>query len=387
MTSTINVIGGNTDSSASEISLEKGGLEIVERLTPEWLQLCDEAQDGQPFTRPEWVSAYVRAFAPDDKLVVIAARSKGRLTAVLPLLEQRTLLCGLPATRWSGLANLHSCRLDLLRAAGPRGEAAVAAIWAALKDARGWDFLELSYVPENSSFARMVALAQADGYPAGTRPSWQTPYLSTEGWDGTREFWIKRTGQNFRHTIRRISRKLDDKQPMRLIRVDTADAASLQRFYDVEASGWKGGEGTAVQSQSQTRRFYDEIARAAARYGYFSLYFLEINGELVAAHYGLRYRGRYLVPKCAYDERFSKLAPGHLIVNEILRDSAENGLREFDFLGPAMEWKEKWVPQFRAHSAVFIFRKGLYGSLLHRARFKLQPMAGAAWRRIRGVRR
>ena len=43
MTSTINVIVGNTDSSASEISLEKGGLEIVERLTPEWLQLCDEA--------------------------------------------------------------------------------------------------------------------------------------------------------------------------------------------------------------------------------------------------------------------------------------------------------------------------------------------------------
>jgi hypothetical protein len=35
----------------------------------------------------------------------------------------------------------------------------------------------------------------------------------------------------------------------------------------------------------RTRQFYDEKAESAARLGYFSRYMLELNGQLLAAHF------------------------------------------------------------------------------------------------------
>jgi CelD/BcsL family acetyltransferase involved in cellulose biosynthesis len=364
-------------------AVDRGGLEIIEKLAEEWRDLCNEAVNDEPFYRPEWITAYVRAFAPRDTLVVLTARSNGRLVAVLPLAETRTWFDGLPATRLRGLANVHSCRFDMLRAAGPLGVAAVHSIWSCLKKLPGWNVMEFRYVPEGAALEQLQTAASADGFPVGSRELWRTPYVPTAGWDGTWDFWIRQTGSNFRHTIRRIMRKFDDEHRLRLYRVETADSASLERFYEVEASGWKGGEGTAIRSQAQTRQFYDEVARGAARFGYLALYFLEIEGRPAAAHFGLRYRDRYLVPKCAYDESFAKWAPGHLIVNGILRDCAESGLREFDFLGPVMEWKEKWTSESRAHLSLYIFNRGLYGSLLRAARLALRPAVGTWLRRLK----
>ncbi len=368
------------------VAVERGGVEIVERLADEWRILCHESANDEPFYRPEWIAAHVRAFAPRAKLALVTARSGGRLVAVLPLAEERILFDGLPVPRLRGLSNVHSYRFDLLRAAGEVGGSAVRSVWLFLTQLRGWDILEFSYVPEGASLEMLHGMAVVDGYPAGSRESWRTPYIMTTGWDGTWEFWINRTSSKFRHTIRRITRKFNEQRPLRLERVDTADAASLQRFYDVEASGWKGREGTAIQSRPETRHFYDEIAQGAERFGYLAIYFLEIDGVTVAAHFGLRYHGRYLVTKCAYDEKFREFAPGHLIVNGILRECAESGLSEFDFLGPAMEWKEKWTSDVRRHSTFLIFRNSPYGRLLHAAHFRLRPAARVMLNRLQEMK-
>jgi CelD/BcsL family acetyltransferase involved in cellulose biosynthesis len=121
---------------------------------------------------------------------------------------------------------------------------------------------------------------------------------------------------------------------LRLSRIDRADAAALDRFFALERSGWKGAMGTAIACQESTRRFYDEIARAGERFGYFTLYLLEFGNEVVAGHYGLTYKGHYYTPKVAYDEKYSKLGPGHIIVDAVLRECLQRGLHEFDFLGP-----------------------------------------------------
>lgn len=377
----------NAALAAPVTAVQGGGVEVVERLAEEWRLLCDVAANDEPFYRPEWIAAHVRAFATQRNLLLITARSGGRLVAVLPMLEERLLFDGLPVTRLRSLSNIHSYRFDMLRSAGPEGDAAVGAVWNCLKTLSSWSLLQFEYVPEGGALEQLLHMAAAEGYPSASRELWRTPYVSTTGWDGAWDFWIKQTTANFRHTMRRIHRKLNDERPSVLQRVEKADSQSLRRFYELEASGWKGGEHTAVQSHVDTQRFYDEIALAAERFGYLALYFLEIDGSTVAAHLGLNYHGRYLVPKCAYDERYRELAPGHLIVNSILQDCAERGLREFDFLGPAMEWKDKWTSKARLHSALFIFRNDTYGSLLHTVHCHLRPTVVDALRRFHAAQR
>ena len=51
---------------------------LIDTLAPEWGTLYPGTTD-EPFYRPEWVSAYLCAFAPDAHLLVVKARTEGRL--------------------------------------------------------------------------------------------------------------------------------------------------------------------------------------------------------------------------------------------------------------------------------------------------------------------
>lgn len=149
---------------------------------------------------------------------------------------------------------------------------------------------------------------------------------------------------------------------------NAADPEALEKFYALEASGWKGAEGTAIKCDARTRQFYDAVAQAAARDGYLSLDLLELNGRPIAGHFAFNLRGRYFLAKAGYNEAFRRHGPGQLLVNEILSQTPQRGLHEFDFVGPATWDESRWASARRNNYRVFIFRKGLYGVLLYAAR-------------------
>jgi CelD/BcsL family acetyltransferase involved in cellulose biosynthesis len=44
--------------------------------------------DDQPFYRPEWIAAHIRALTPKARVVLLTASFERRLMFVLPLLQQ-----------------------------------------------------------------------------------------------------------------------------------------------------------------------------------------------------------------------------------------------------------------------------------------------------------
>src|SRR5215204_6658619 len=82
-----------------------GTRELIDTLAPEWSELCSRGPRDEPFYRPEWVSAYLRAFAPDANLLLVEARTEGRLTAVLPLVATQRGWPGLRIRTLGGAAN------------------------------------------------------------------------------------------------------------------------------------------------------------------------------------------------------------------------------------------------------------------------------------------
>ena len=51
------------------VAVHRGGVELVDRWADEWRALCNRAVDDQPFYRPEWIGAHIRAFTPNAKVV------------------------------------------------------------------------------------------------------------------------------------------------------------------------------------------------------------------------------------------------------------------------------------------------------------------------------
>jgi hypothetical protein len=182
--------------------------------------------------------------------------------------------------------------------------------------------------------------------------------------------------------LRRAKRQLEEQGLLEVSHYSAANPEALEKFYALESSGWKGAEGTAIRCHHSTRQFYDSIAHAAARDGYLSLDFLELNGKPIAGHFGFNLRGRYFLAKAGYDETFRRHGPGQLLVNEILNQTPERGLHEFDFVGPATWDESRWASARRTNYRVFIFHKSWYGALLYAARIAARDAVRKMMRRL-----
>ena len=353
-----------------EAAIHRGGVYVIDRLAPEWRALCESSAYSDPFFRPEWIAAYVRAFAPRDAIALATVRVDGRLAAALPLVREIKLLGGMPARALRGATNVHGCRYDVAHRADGAAPA-IPALWDALGATAGWDMLELPNVPEGSAVEKLARHAEARGYLIHAAPAPDVPYLRFPDGSSSFEALLARLDPKFRSNLRRRRRKLEALGLVRLVESRQPDER-LAQFYALELNGWKGVEQSAIASSAATRRFYDGIATDAARSGTLSIYALECGGRPVAMHFGLRQGTRYFLLKTAYDESLRQCSPGQLITHEVLRALAAEHCTEFDFLGQLMDWKKDWAPQLRRHATWYIFR-GAVGRVLHDVHFRLRP--------------
>ena len=362
------------------VRVQRGGKELVEQIAGEWRRLCDESGDEEVFYRPEWAQAYLQAFDPKAEVIVISAWAGERLRGILPLVRRRTFLSGFPVATLTIPANVHSLRASLTVCPGEEGEAALKALWQAAINLPGWDLIDVANVVEGNGLDRLVTLAKADRCRTARKRTSQTLYLpiassaSSASDKAAQPPWLAGTRPKFRSHLRRAKRQLEEQGTLKLKHYSGADPEALKKFYDLEASGWKGEEGTAIQCHPSTRQFYDSVAQAAARDGYLSLDFLELNGKPIAGHFGFNLRGRYFLAKAGYDEAFRRHGPGQLLVNEILSQTPERGLREFDFVGPATWDESRWASARRTNYRVFIFRNNWYGELLYELRISVRDL-------------
>ena len=356
------------------VRLQIGGADLVRELEPHWRSLCDESA-AEVFYRPEWALAWLSAFARASSLTIISAWSGQRLCALLPLMRRRIWIAGLPATCLTPPANVHCARIGFPLCANEEGELALRVLWQALKNLPGWTLLDVSHVLEGNGFDRLAAMAREEKFPVARKRTSQTLYLPIGSSGKDQPAWMSQTRPKFRSHLRRSRRQLEEQGTLELKHHGAADPAALSSFFDLEASGWKGAEGTAIKCDPHTLQFYNSVARAAADQGYLSLDFLAFNSKPIAAHFAFKFQGRYLLAKAAYDESFRRYGPGQLLVHSVLSETPQRGLQEFDFVGPATWDESRWASARRTSYRVFIFRKSWYGRLLYALRIRARDLA------------
>ena len=341
-------------------------------LRQEWNALLESGPTDMPFVRHEWLSAWLAAFAPQARLRVLVARTpSGRAAGIAPFVEVRRL--GL--TWLVAPVNDHSCRFEWVLGPGPDAAGAVAAIWSHLRDHLRWDALLLRDLPRDGPTSTLLgAMVAADRFPSGRWESMRTPYLVL----GPHPVPVEaRLDAKFRANLRRRKRKLAEKGPVTLARIEREAElpAALDGFFSLEAAGWKGERGTAIARDPRLVTFYRAVALAAARGGWLSMRSLLVGGEVAATHFAFTYRDRYYLPKPAYDERLGSCSPGQLLMWEVAAESETRGLAELDFLGPDMPWKRDWAPRYRPHDWLYVYRPGLAGLALHAFKHRVKPLA------------
>jgi len=350
------------------LELKQGGLEVLAGFAEEWRELLERGSGGDPYARPEWIIAYLRAYSPRARVVALSAKRGGHLCALLPLTWKNGSFAGLPARKLRVPLPMPGSNTPLVLDPDVDEDTTLRALWASLRHFPGWDVLELPSVYENAAVERLCRIASGQGYHTGGWSLLPLPWLPLDGGDMEK----LPPGATLRSRLRQAERKLAALGDLRLHVFAKADAGVLQRFYDLEASGWKGREKSAILCDQRSRQFFNEVARESERFHYLSLYFLELSDRLISAHFGLNYRGRYYAPKIAYDEAYRQYRPGHLMVQKILRECVPRGISAYP-MGVQEEWKLEWTKQLHQRTFQCIFNQGAWARILFTARFQIRP--------------
>lgn len=125
------------------------------------------------------------------------------------------------------------------------------------------------------------------------------------------------TGISGKHKkeLRRLERRLADlgKLEYRAMAADEAPGPWIERFLALEASGWKGRDGTALAAQPGSRAFFEEASAQAHRRGQLQMLEMTLDGGTIATKCNYLGGDGVFMFKIAYDEAYSKYSPGLLL--------------------------------------------------------------------------
>ncbi|MGE5027574.1 MAG: GNAT family N-acetyltransferase [Betaproteobacteria bacterium] len=197
------------------------------------------------------------------------------------------------------------------------------------------------------------------------------PYVDCTGnWD---EYWASR-GKSRTEWGRRERRLMDD-QGARLACLSRWDeiAPVFDDILAIEASGWKGQQGSAIAQSPQTRKFYSEAAKSWAGEDRLRLFVLYLQGRPIAFELNALSGGVLNCVKHGYLESCAKMGPGQVLRIQVLRWAfAQPEIALFDMFGPATEAKLKWATGVEDLYTLRIFRRSP-GGLLAWARHVAAP--------------
>ena len=150
-----------------------------------------------------------------------------------------------------------------------------------------------------------------------------------------------------RHELRRKARKLArDAGDLELLEVAPADhAEALDRFFafNTETSDDKG----RFFANEEMQAWFRALAERLGPSGGFRLHELLVGGMPGAACVSLVRDGEWGLYNSAHDEALSMLAPGMVIVGEVIRVAAEEGATTFDLLRGDEEYKYRFGAEDR----------------------------------------
>jgi CelD/BcsL family acetyltransferase involved in cellulose biosynthesis len=195
--------------------------------------------------------------------------------------------------------------------------------------------------------------------------------IISESWDAYSATLSPGFRQNLRNRWTRLA-KLGTAE-LEILSDRAAIIAGCDDALRLEASGWKRSEGTSIESDPPTRRFYVDLAERAAEAGWLRLLFLTVNGHRIATAYSACYRNRLLYIKTGYDPDLAKCSPFKILTSLAIRHAFESGLSEVDFLGTSEPWKRDWTSTTRPHDWLFVFNNTVRGRLVHELKFRLKP--------------
>jgi len=337
-------------------------VEQLEARTRSWEFLARHAVECNPAFEANYLLPALKYLAADSVRVLIVEDSNApegqELVAVVPIETKQIYRLPFKAAEvWKSEQCFNTTPLLARNHA--------ADVWALVCDflaADGYSLLSLDTV---SAAPKMDALfANVEERPEVTR--FQRERFQRAGFapEATADdYFLQHVSKGTRKKVRRFLGKIERIGVVSWERsTDESDFAQLaEDFLQLEASGWKGANGTALACSESTCSFYKDLVARSAALGKAKFLSLKLDGQLVSMVSDFRSGSTHYCYKTAYDETFAMFSPGLQVEYKNVEYLHEDGVTHGDSCtNPGVSstgrvWKQ-WVD---FQNVIFSLKPGL----------------------------
>jgi CelD/BcsL family acetyltransferase involved in cellulose biosynthesis len=325
-------------------------------LRADWELLLDEDPHATVFQGPRFLGRWAEVFGKRTTARVHAVRREGRLIGIVPEaheregtptgpIEVRRFLGGTEVSDYLGPVARREDRADVVHA-----------YLAHLAADRNWDELIAGGLATDSGWASALRRGASEHgllvFEEATEDVCPRVDL-TDGYQG----FLGRLESKQRHELGRKARKLArDAGEVALERIpgDEVDER-LDAFLDM--AGETEPDKAGFFAKPEMRDWFRALADEFVADDVFRLHQLNVGGMPAAATVSLVHGGEWGLYNSAFDSTLRQLAPGMVLVGELIRVAADEGCHVFDLLRGDEPYKYRFGAKDRAVERVTIVRR------------------------------
>ena len=339
-----------------------------------WESLLPRLARRRFFHEWGWYDAWLHELAPrPESVLLVELQRGGRCAAILPLVASQQRRAGLELRVLGLPEHEHLPLADIIGEPDLDAAQILPVLSRALRHAGvRWDLLRFSMIMDESPLAR--------GLDAVRHAHRVVPMKVCEQVDCALpwEQFAARLSGNFRSNLNKARNRLA-REPEVHWQVAATPAqidAAFDDFLKVEASGWKGSEGTAIACRPELVRFYRRLSGHFAPVDRLRINALSVGGRTIAAQFCPLDADTLYIYKLGYDEEHSRLAPGNALIEQMVRLGAEQGRYRYINLVGNPSWFAQWRPEGTPVHLVLVYGntpRAVAARLLAGLRRRLRP--------------
>ena len=192
-------------------------------------------------------------------------------------------------------------------------------------------------------------------------PGSRTPYLDiSTDWDR----YFNSLSSRRRYDYRKSRRMLEELGPVDFKMINSDDIKNekwLNLAFDIEASGWKGGKGSAIKFNSSLISFFKIFTKLTQKNDSFRMCFLQCNEQFIAMLIGIEFYNKFWVIKIGYNDDWAKYSPGIQLIFETIKWSFERNLHGYEFLGSNEDWIRIWTHDSHEYTTLVYYPYSIRG--------------------------
>jgi CelD/BcsL family acetyltransferase involved in cellulose biosynthesis len=333
------------------------------RLAREWDELLDQSAQPVYFSRCGWNQLWWQTFRPPAaQLFIITVRdSSGRLAGLAPLYLRERRTAGIPHVRelmfiGTGVYVHTGEFLDLIARRGDERQVAEA-VAGFLVQSSAWDRLCLNEMPASSVV--LPHLCAALGNSASIHQASRAHFISTIGnWESVLANLSRSTRKNLLYETRRLFNS-HACQFRRVAITDDLETA-MDALVRLHQARWNARGEPGSFTIPGFELFLRDAARMSLRDHRLRMWTLDVDGDVAAALIGFYDNGIVHYFQAGFDPALARLSIGRVMLGLCIGDCvADDGVREFNFMGGNNAYKDAWTPSCRETVTLTCLRSGV----------------------------